>query len=324
MTTLIYDIAAESGGALIILKMYHQKAMANANENERYVFVVSIPHLEENEYVKVLNFPKIKKSWFHRYFFDKKADKKLIEKYKPDLIINLQNVAINTDCEQVLYMHQPLPFIEQKFSLFRDPLLWVYQNIIGGMIKKSIKKVSKVIVQTKWTKDAILKKVKVSEDKITIETPEIDLSHVKSRKGDIKKGIYFYPASAVKYKNHKVIVEACKLLENENIFYEVNFTLLGNENKYISKLKKQTEKYCLKINWLGNLEWNEIFEWYSKSTLIFPSYVETFGLPLVEAAAGYSPVLAADTPFAKELLGEYSNVVFFKYNNEKELAELMK
>ena len=54
-----------------------------------------------------------------------------------------------------------------------------------------------------------------------------------------------------------------------------------------------------------------VYEQYAKSVLIFPSYIETLGLPLLEARLTGCPIIAADTPFAKEILDGYNNVAYF-------------
>lgn len=63
---------------------------------------------------------------------------------------------------------------------------------------------------------------------------------------------------------------------------------------------------------------------YESDVLIFPSYIESFGLPLIEAAVSGDIILAADTIFARELLKNYNNAYFFKYNDADSLSELMK
>ena len=57
--------------------------------------------------------------------------------------------------------------------------------------------------------------------------------------------------------------------------------------------------------------------------LLFPSKLETWGLPLSEAKAYGKPILAANLPYAKETIGNYDFVSFFDINNPKELAELI-
>ena len=64
MRIMVFDVPAESGGALTILKQYYDRAI-NDKDNQ-WLFVISTPYLNETENVKVLRYPWIKKSWFHR------------------------------------------------------------------------------------------------------------------------------------------------------------------------------------------------------------------------------------------------------------------
>jgi len=60
---------------------------------------------------------------------------------------------------------------------------------------------------------------------------------------------------------------------------------------------------------------------YAKSILVFPSYVESFGLPLLEAKLTGTYIIASDTPFCREILNGYDNVEFFEEMDYKKLGE---
>lgn len=321
---IIFNVPASSGGALTILKQYYNKAI-NDKKND-YVFVISTPQLKDIENVKILKYPWVKKSWLHRLYFDKFISKKIIKKETPTEILSLQNTFIknNQNLNQTIYIHQSIPFSPIKMSLFKDFKMWIYQNIIGKIIKRSIKKADNIIVQTSWMKEAVIDKTGISKDNITIEQPKLNLPKGYSY-NKTKENLFFYPAIATKYKNHRVIVEASKLLKKENINnYSIEFTLTGKENKHIRKLKKDCEKYDLPIKFIGKISYEEVMEKYSKSTLLFPSYVETFGLPLLEARTIGSPIIASNTPFSKEIGEGYEKINYFNYNSEKELYGILK
>jgi glycosyltransferase involved in cell wall biosynthesis len=56
--------------------------------------------------------------------------------------------------------------------------------------------------------------------------------------------------------------------------------------------------------------------------LIYPSQYEGFGLPLVEAMASGTPILASDTPINREICGAAAE--YFPVSQSKELGRLMK
>ena len=58
--------------------------------------------------------------------------------------------------------------------------------------------------------------------------------------------------------------------------------------------------------------------------LIFPSKLETWGMPITEFKSTGKPILAADLPYAQETVGEYGRAAFFNIKSDAELAEMMK
>lgn len=315
MNIIVFDVPAENGGALTILNQYYNFAKRDKENN--YIFVLSIPVFIETENIKVINFKWIKKSWFHRLYFDTFVAHKLVRRYNANKIITLQNILIKkTDVSQVLYLQQSLPFSEKKFTFLEAPKLWMYQNIISIFIIKSLKNAQKIIVQSNWIKDVIIKEYKVSSECISVELPV-----ATSEKYDLyyednsKETIFFYPANAEKYKNHKIIIDAIKLIVNENKYkeFKVILTVTGNENKTMKKLYKEVIVNNLPVLFLGNLNKLDVYKMYSKSILLFPSYIETFGLPLMEARQSQTPIIASDTLFSHEVLNGYKKAYFFDH-----------
>ena len=76
---LIYDVAAESGGALTVLNQCYEKAKVDSNNH--YFFVISTPELEKTDNIKICRFPWTKKSWFHRLYMDKVYIRDIIKGY---------------------------------------------------------------------------------------------------------------------------------------------------------------------------------------------------------------------------------------------------
>ncbi|SIQ31004.1 glycosyltransferase [Halanaerobium kushneri] len=326
MNIMVFDVPAESGGALSILNDFYQEVIENDDKNINWIFVLSKPEYKEFDNITVLNFSWVKKSWFHRLYFDHFVAPKLVKKYNIDKIFSLQNVIIpKTDVEQILYAHQPLPFSGYKFNINENFKFWIYQNLISKKIYNSIKLANKVIVQTNWMKKACTEKADVKSDKIDVIPPKINLNIENTFDKNNKIKTFFYPAGASYYKNHRLIIEASKLLEASNINdYKIILTLNGNENKNIKELYKEVKKYNLPVEFAGRLERDEVFNLYTKSYLLFPSYIETFGLPMLEAKLHKTIILASDKAFSHEILDDYENAYFFDPFDAEELMKYMK
>lgn len=318
MKIIVNFIAADSGGALSILKdFYNYIKKESEYKNIEWLFMLSDRYIEETSNIKIELFKDIKKSWIKRLEFDLFTGKKFIDNQNADLLINFQNTCIfGTKIPQILYVHQPIPFqTEKRFSLFKknERKLFVYQYIIGSFIKLSIKKASHVVVQTNWMKKSIINQCKTSDSKISIIKPTISISDdIRNIKKKHNSNLFFYPAAEYIYKNHDVIYKAVKELNKRNVNdFKVYLTIENNGNNIDN------------VEFLGGISRNDVFEYYSKSTLVFPSYIETFGLPLEEAKFMNSMIIAADCDYAREVIGSYKNVLFFNPFDYMQLADLM-
>ncbi len=325
MRIMVFDVPAESCGALSVLNNFYNEYKKDT-KNE-YIFVISTPELQETSNIKILRFPWIKKSWVHRIYFDHFIAPKLVRKYKIDKVLSLQNTVIpHVKVYQSVFVHNALPFSEYRFSIFNNRLLWIYQNILGRSIFKSIKRADHVFVQTNWMKQKCIEKLNDNDEKVEVMQIRIQGRADKAFESSKESlSTFFYPANGMPFKNHKLIVDACMKLKEDGINdYKVVFTLKGNENKNVIKLYKQVCKNNLPVKFVGSISRNEVHDFYSRSVLIFPSYIETVGLPLLEAKSHRTPVIASNSDYAREILDDYENVHFVNSFDTFELTKFMK
>ena len=150
MRIMVFNVPAESGGALTILEDFYRDVAEHYNKKIEWIFVLGKPKLQSAENITVLRFPWIKKSWCHRLVFDHLIAPKLVKKYKVDKVLSLQNTIIPwNSCNQTVYIQQALPFVEYKYKWKENKLLWIYQNVIGREILRSIKKSDQVYCANK-------------------------------------------------------------------------------------------------------------------------------------------------------------------------------
>lgn len=318
MKIAVIDIAASNGGAKSILLDFYNYVVYN-NGNDEWFFFVGSSIICEQSNIHVIVKSNIKKSWINRLkydFWDAQADMKAIQ---PDVILNFQNTSIRyKQARQYLYVHQPIPFQKIKKYSFLKPderVYAVYQYLIGGLIKKSIAQADRIFVQTEWMRKAVQKYCHSS--KVVVISPEIKVdNNLDKKKSCVLYNYFFYPAAYIPYKNHEIIIQACKqlLLEGDKNFH-VDFTIYPEQ---IDTLGVE------QISCVGTQSRDTILSWYKERILIFPSYIETFGMPLAEARRMNGIIFAARTPFALEILDGYTNAFFFDPFNAEELVALMK
>lgn len=326
MRIVVNNIAASKTGALSILKDFYNAVKKDGGSNE-WVFVLGDKLLEETGNIRVIVRDDIKANRKKRLMFDLKDGAYFFMSLKPDVLFSMQNtLPRGYKGKQVLYVHQPLPFQTWKRFSFLKPEekeYAVYQHLIGRMIASSVKRADKVIVQTQWMKDAVIKKTGVSEDKIVRILPDIKVpEHISNEPEMINNNVinrFFYPAGEILYKNHGCILEAVGILKDRGIKdFEVSFTLNKGDIPALSKYPDHEQ-----VKYLGRIDRDEVFRRYRDEVLLFPSYIETFGYPPAEARAVGGRVIASDCPFSHEVLEGYGRAYFFDPFDPSALADLM-
>lgn len=114
---------------------------------------------------------------------------------------------------------------------------------------------------------------------------------------------FVYIASGEPHKNHANLIKAWELLADEAIHPSLCITLAPEAYpELVGAMESVREKGGL-INNVGKVSHEEVEEIYLKSrALIFPSTLESFGLPLLEAKAAGLAILASELDFVRDVV----------------------
>jgi glycosyltransferase involved in cell wall biosynthesis len=105
---------------------------------------------------------------------------------------------------------------------------------------------------------------------------------------------------------------------------ELTLTFAGDESRYARRIHRRSRDLP-QIRYAGFLSQEELGREYERAdALVFPSRLETWGLPLSEFRRYGKPILAADLPYARETLGGYSQSAFFDPADPAALARLLR
>lgn len=322
---VVNNPAARSSGALTILKEFLEKT-SSLKCNNRFIVFVSLEELKkyETDRLKIIVIPP--QGFKNRILWDNFGLKKYLKEnsIQPDIFISIQNTGVNLPKEvpQIVYYHQSLSLCKNNWNPLRkdERAFWMYENIYPFFINQYLDRIRKIIVQADWVKESFNKKFGYTLENIVVEKPKINLPDIdKVNVIPRDKFRIFYPATPLIYKNHKVVIEALGLLKKENPELVKNmecvFTFSKGEYENLDRL---IEKYSLQdtIKLIGKISYEKALEYYKSSDLmVFPSYIETLGLPLLEAKHFGLSILSADLPYAREVVGEYDKVEFVEYQN---------
>jgi len=115
---------------------------------------------------------------------------------------------------------------------------------------------------------------------------------------------FLYVATGEPHKNHERLIEAWSLLAAEGLFPELLLTLPQPLPPRLSlAIERAMQAGGVRIRNLGSLSPEALRQAYSDAdALIFPSIMESFGLPLLEARAAGLPVLASERDYVRDLM----------------------
>ena len=313
------------GGLFTILDNCLQK-ISEYSENKNLKIIALVQDKSKFNYPNIdyLEFPKAKKSWFLRLYYEYSYFNRLSKKIKPDIWFSLHDVTPKVVAKkQFVYFHHPTLFYK---STLND---WIFDYKIGlfsilykYLFQINIKKNNAVFVQQNWIKKEIENLFYI--DNVRIANPEnISVKNLVEIILDTNKIHFFYPSFSRSFKNFELIGEAVLLLTNTiKSKIKIHITIDKNDNKYSKYIVEKYDLEC--INYIGRISRTEVFGYYKKmDCLLFPSKLETWGLPISEAKCFDKSILAAYLPYAKETVGNCEKVSFFDIENPKELAQMI-
>ena len=319
MCIIVNATALGSSGGLTILKQFVQ---AIPDDEFKYIIFVNVNVNILFSQTNIRIIKKDVKSNFKRFYWDAFGLKAFLKvnDIKPLATISLQNTNFRTNksIPNFIYYHQTIPFCDYKWNIFspNERNLWFYKNIYPFFIRLFLNRNTEIFVQTKFTKVNFMDYFDYPNNKIHVIRPAIEKTTFKKENQivlDPKQLNLFYPATPFVYKNFKVIFEAINLLRKD-LQEKITLYLTCNEIDLIHLNINYETSATIKM--MGQISYSEVLDFYNHANaLLFPSFLETFGLPLLEAASFGMPIIAADLPYSHEVLGSYQGVSFVKYNN---------
>ena len=313
------------GGVLTIYQnCLYQLSKYIENKDIKVIALVAEKSKFSFENIEVIEFPKSKKSWLYRLYYEYYYFKKIDKKEQPDVWFSIHDVSPSLLCKnRYVYCHNPNIFYEASLKdWFLEYKVGLFHYLYKFIYQINIKKNKAVFVQQNWIKKEFQSIFSIQN--VVVAPPEyIGETSFDKITLDPNKIHFFYPSIGRVFKNFECITEAILLLPKtiqDKIM--VHLTIGENENKYADLIIK---KYTIpQIHFTGKLTRKEVFSYYkSVNCLLFPSKIETWGLPISEAKSFNLPMLVANLPYAKETVGNYDKVSFFDQNNPNDLAQLI-
>ncbi|MFG6535321.1 glycosyltransferase [Sulfitobacter sp. 1A16787] len=315
------------GGPLTVLRDCLRAAAATLPEDWVIEALVHDAKLVNVPRVQLKEFPEAKKSWFKRLHLEWSGFRHAFRSEPVDLWLSLHDVTPRVDAtRQAVYCHNPAPFYDLPLcEAFRDPKLWLFNRFYGQLYGAFIRHNTWVIVQQQWLRDAFKQRygalpvVVANPDVVAIPTRTATPTKLKS-----SVYIFLYPTLPRVFKNVETVLDAMLLLAADGLTgVELRVTLKGDENAYARRLYERYHD-TPGVRFIGRQTAEEMVEQYAgASAVLFPSKLETWGLPVSEAKAWGKPLLVADLSYAYETVGDYDQVGFLSATEPEIWAQEM-
>jgi glycosyltransferase involved in cell wall biosynthesis len=252
---------------------------------------------------------------------------KLLRNYKLDLIhFPHFNVPIFYDGKFVVTIHD---LIHLNFNLRTTTRFFSFYLfkflILRILISKVIKRATKILTVSDFTKNEILKHFKIDPQKIIVTYEGVNLKkELKSEKfKNLKlenKNYLLYVGNAFPHKNLERLFEVFKIisLKYQNLY----LILVGEINHFYKRLERFAKKLKIenKVIFTDKINDEELKNLYQNAlAYVCPSLMEGFGLPGLEAMAYNCPVVSSNAGSLPEIYDKAA--LYFDPKNIEDMTE---
>lgn len=248
---------------------------------------------------------------------------------------------------RVLYEESGLPWLARRFDLLyciadispavaSTPTVVLARNLniydrryydnrrtrtLARLGRWGARRAKKVLFPSRAAADLIRPELRVPESRVAVVHYGIDLSVFDDAEAPQSEMPYiFLPAALERHKNIEVAVRALPLCEDA----ELQLWLAGHSahDPFHRKELMALAAECGvsdRVKLLGAVPYAELLGYYRGArALVFPSFIETFGHPILEAMASGTPLVLSDIPTFHEVAGD--TALYFHTSDAAELA----
>ena len=249
-------------------------------------------------------------SWFDRSFADRLRAERMVarEATTADVLLCFHSLPplLASKAKVHCYVHNPhlVGLVAKGYAPTWVNLRLAIERFIARRFERNV---DAYIVQTPTMKRALSRWI---GDRRMGNPPPISLFPfvdpvdvpIKADQSAPPRWDFLYVSDGVVHKNHRRLFQAFKILAEQGIRPSLAVTLPDRDAPLIAELDAMVAQNDLNIVNLGHLPHDQILAHYQQArAMMFASYAESFGIPMLEATAAGVPILAAELDFVRDM-----------------------
>lgn len=174
------------------------------------------------------------------------------------------------------------------------------------LVPRAARRSDLILTVSQWTKDGIVERYRVPPDRVVVTPNGVDPSFLPD--GPSHPGNYLLFVGAVQpRKDPEVAIRAMRVID-----HDLSLVMAGPDKLGADRTRDVASEIGVaeRVTWLGYVDRAKLGELYrGAACLVFPSRYEGFGLPVLEAMACGTPVVASRATSIPEIAGEAAILV---------------
>jgi glycosyltransferase involved in cell wall biosynthesis len=268
--------------------------------------------------------------------------------------VQLPNILYSLKLDLVHFPHFNIPvfyngkfivtihdLIHQKFKMNRatthDPITYfIKHKAYNFAFSTALKKSEKVITVSDYVEEELIKTWKVKREKIVVTKEGVEENLIENakkvakkeidvtlQKFNIKSPFIFYVGNAHPHKNVEGLIKAFMQLKtgfraSRNDNANLQLVLSGKDHYFWQRIKEEySDKDIIFTGFVSDEELVALYK--SCKAYVVPSFEEGFGIPLLEAMALQTPVVASNTSATPEIGGDAA--LYFNPKDPTDIAD---
>jgi glycosyltransferase involved in cell wall biosynthesis len=241
--------------------------------------------------------------------------KRALKKYQIDLFFSPDGyVSLTTDVKQIAVIHD-LNFVHYPQDIPRKHRGYLLRNF-----PKFARKAAHIITVSNYSKDDLVKTYGITPEKITVGHNgaadwfrPVESEHQEVIRAKHASGLPYFLSVGALHPRKNIV----RLLQAFDAFKaqsgsQTQLVIVGDSYYWSPEMKTTLETMRFKdaVRFTGHVQAEELAGLYGAAqALVFVSYFEGFGIPLVEAMRCGCPVIAGNRTSLPEVVGDAGKLV---------------